>query len=94
MKGGTMQISWHDGKPVLTLDFHPISGLLATAGADYDIKLWLLNSGQAEKKIPSVSYQSSLTYHGCAVNTIRFSRSVGKETSGWRREYACSRENR
>jgi chromatin assembly factor 1 subunit B len=39
MKGGTIQISWHDGKPVLTVDFHPISGLLATAGADYDIKV-------------------------------------------------------
>lgn len=37
------------------------------------IQLWLINSGQAEKKVPSVSYQSSLTYHGCAVNTIRFS---------------------
>uniref|UniRef100_A0A1J3DFA9 CAF-1 p60 homolog n=1 Tax=Noccaea caerulescens TaxID=107243 RepID=A0A1J3DFA9_NOCCA len=82
MKGGTIQISWHDGKPVLTLDFHPISGLLATAGADYDIKLWLINSGQAEKKLPSVSYQSSLTYHGCAVNTIRFSRSGDLLASG------------
>ncbi|EOA13315.1 hypothetical protein CARUB_v10026349mg [Capsella rubella] len=82
MKGGTIQISWHDGKPVLTLDFHPTSGLLATAGADYDIKLWLINSGQAEKKIPSVSYQSSLTYHGCAVNTIRFSRSGELLASG------------
>ncbi|CAH8391140.1 unnamed protein product [Eruca vesicaria subsp. sativa] len=82
MKGGTIQISWHDGKPVLTLDFHPVSGLLATAGADYDIKLWLLNSGQAEKKVPSVSYQSSLTYHGCAVNTIRFSHSGELLASG------------
>ncbi|CAN8251623.1 unnamed protein product [Cochlearia groenlandica] len=82
MKGGTIQISWHDGKPVLTLDFHPISGLLATAGADCDIKMWLINSGQAEKKLPSVSYQSSLTYHGCAVNTIRFSRSGELLASG------------
>ncbi|ESQ31417.1 hypothetical protein EUTSA_v10004101mg [Eutrema salsugineum] len=82
MKGGTIQISWHDGKPVLTLDFHPVSGLLATAGADYDIKLWLINSGQAEKKLPSVSYQNSLTYHGCAVNTIRFSRSGELLASG------------
>ncbi|KAJ4897261.1 hypothetical protein Rs2_24055 [Raphanus sativus] len=49
------------GKPVITLDFHPISGLLAAAGADYDIKL------------PSVSYQSS---HGYAVNTFRFSRAL------------------
>lgn len=42
MKGGTLQINWHDTKPVLTLDFHPISGLLATAGADYDIKVILV----------------------------------------------------
>jgi chromatin assembly factor 1 subunit B len=39
MKGGTVQINWHDTKPVLTLDFHPFSGLLATGGADYDIKV-------------------------------------------------------
>lgn len=39
MKGGTVQINWHDTKPVLTLDFHPESGLLATGGADYDIKV-------------------------------------------------------
>ena len=41
MKGGTVQINWHDTKPVLTLDFHPISGLLATGGADSDIKVWI-----------------------------------------------------
>lgn len=41
MKGGTVQINWHDTKPVLTLDFHPISGLLATGGADFDIKVFL-----------------------------------------------------
>lgn len=39
MKGGTLQINWHDSKPVLTLDFHPLSGLLATGGADFDIKV-------------------------------------------------------
>ena len=36
-----MQINWHDTKPVLTLDFHPISGVLATGGADFDIKVSL-----------------------------------------------------
>lgn len=41
MKGGTVQINWHDTKPVLTLDFHPLSGLLATGGADFDIKVIL-----------------------------------------------------
>ncbi|MCL7048881.1 hypothetical protein MKW94_028541, partial [Papaver nudicaule] len=34
MRGGTVQISWHDTKPVLTLDFHLKSGLLATGGAN------------------------------------------------------------
>lgn len=39
MRGGTVQINWHDTKPILTLDFHPLSGTLATGGADYDIKV-------------------------------------------------------
>ncbi|KAK3002966.1 hypothetical protein RJ639_019557, partial [Escallonia herrerae] len=73
MRGGTVQINWHDTKPVLTLDFHPTSGSLATGGADFDIKLWLLSSGDAEKNVPSASYQNSLSYHGSAVNALRFS---------------------
>ncbi|MFS7931511.1 putative transcription factor WD40-like family [Helianthus anomalus] len=79
MKGGTLQINWHDTKPVLTLDFHPISGILATAGADYDIKLWLIASEEGEKKVPASStYQNSLSYHRSAVNAIRFSPSGGE----------------
>ncbi|XP_076885361.1 chromatin assembly factor 1 subunit FAS2-like isoform X2 [Bidens hawaiensis] len=73
MKGGTLQINWHDTKPVLTLDFHPVSGLLATAGSDFDIKLWLIASEQGEKKALASTYQNSLSYHGSAVNVIRFS---------------------
>lgn len=44
MKGGTVQINWHGTKPVLTLDFHPFSGLLATGGADFDIKVYFIYS--------------------------------------------------
>ncbi|CAN1169787.1 Chromatin assembly factor 1 subunit FAS2 [Linum perenne] len=73
MKGGTVQINWHDMKPVLSLDFHPISGLLATGGADYDIKLWLISSVEPEKKTPTATYQNSLSYHGSAINVLRFS---------------------
>ncbi|XP_070670309.1 chromatin assembly factor 1 subunit FAS2-like isoform X2 [Malus domestica] len=40
MKGGNVQINWHDNKPVLTLDCHPIPGTLATGGADLDIKMY------------------------------------------------------
>ncbi|KAG8084060.1 hypothetical protein GUJ93_ZPchr0010g8634 [Zizania palustris] len=39
MRGGTVQINWHDQQPVLTLDFHPVSGRLATGGSDHDVKV-------------------------------------------------------
>lgn len=82
MKGGTVQINWHETKPVLTLDFHPKSGLLATGGADSDIKLWLINPCDLQKKTPTASYQTSLSYHGSAVNIIRFSPSGEQLASG------------
>ncbi|XP_030512247.2 chromatin assembly factor 1 subunit FAS2 isoform X1 [Rhodamnia argentea] len=81
MKGGTVQINWHETKPVLTLDFHPLSGLLATGGADFDIKLWLLVC-EEQKKGPVAVYQNSLTYHGSAVNILRFSPSGELLASG------------
>ena len=35
MRGGRMSIvNWHSKLQVLSLDFHPVSGCLATAGAD------------------------------------------------------------
>ncbi|WCJ31592.1 Chromatin assembly factor 1 subunit FAS2 [Euphorbia peplus] len=82
MKGGTVQINWHGMKPVLTLDFHPISALLATAGADFDIKLWSIGSPDDENKIPTATYQCSLSYHSSAVNAIRFSPSGEQLASG------------
>ncbi|XP_010244038.1 PREDICTED: chromatin assembly factor 1 subunit FAS2 isoform X2 [Nelumbo nucifera] len=82
MKGGTVQINWHDTKPVLTLDFHPQSGILATGGADYDIKLWQVTSEQEQKKAPTASYQNSLSYHTSAVNVLRFSPSGEQLASG------------
>ncbi|RDX96214.1 Chromatin assembly factor 1 subunit FAS2, partial [Mucuna pruriens] len=63
MKGGTVQISWHESKPVLTLDFHPLSATLATAGADFDIKFWSINPAGSQKKLPVISYLSNLSYH-------------------------------
>ncbi|KAL9249649.1 Chromatin assembly factor 1 subunit FAS2-like protein [Drosera capensis] len=73
MKGGTVQINWHGTKPVLALDFHPVSGVLATGGADFDIKIWQIVSDEAQKKPPTASYQNSLSYHSTSVNTLRFS---------------------
>ncbi|KAJ7945256.1 Chromatin assembly factor 1 subunit like, partial [Quillaja saponaria] len=82
MKCGTVQINWHDTKPVLTLDFHPLSGILATGGADFDIKLWSIKSGETQKKLPTTSYQNSLSYHSSAVNVLRFSPSGEQLASG------------
>ncbi|GMH06710.1 hypothetical protein Nepgr_008550 [Nepenthes gracilis] len=82
MKGGTVQINWHGTKPVLTLDFHPISGILATGGADFDIKIWQIESGEVTKKVPTASYQNSLSYHSAAVNALRFSPSGEYLASG------------
>ncbi|KAL1564108.1 chromatin assembly factor 1 subunit FAS2 [Salvia divinorum] len=82
MRGGTVQINWHDAKPVLACDFHPISALLATAGADYDIKIWATVSSSDQKKAPGVTYQSNLSYHSSAVNALRFSPSGDQLASG------------
>ena len=43
-------------------------------------QLWLINSDsdETEKKGPTATYQNSLSYHGSAVNTLRFSPS-GKD---------------
>lgn len=82
MKGGVVQINWHDTKPVLSLDFHPISRFLATAGADFDIKLWVINSGESTKEVATATYQNSLTYHGSTVNVLRFSPSGEQLASG------------
>ncbi|KAI6691897.1 hypothetical protein NL676_019607 [Syzygium grande] len=82
MKGGTVQINWHETKPVLTLDFHPISGILATGGADFEIKLWLLVCEEQKKGPVAAAYQDSLTYHSSAVNILRFSPSGELLASG------------
>ncbi|KAL0449806.1 UNVERIFIED_CONTAM: Chromatin assembly factor 1 subunit FAS2 [Sesamum latifolium] len=82
MRGGTVQINWHETKPVLACDFHPISALLATGGADYDIKLWATVSNIDQKKAPGVTYHSNLSYHSSAVNAVRFSPSGELLASG------------
>ncbi|WVZ25908.1 hypothetical protein V8G54_004452 [Vigna mungo] len=74
MKGGTVQIIWHERKSFLTLEFHPLTATLATAGADFDIKFWSIKPSRTEK-LPVVSYLSNLSYHSSAVNVILFSSS-------------------
>ncbi|KAF8668481.1 hypothetical protein HU200_052299 [Digitaria exilis] len=86
MRGGTVQINWHDLQPVLSLDFHPASRRLATAGADHDVKIWVIASDASESKLPTATFQSGLvpngTAHSSAVNVLRFSPSGGYLASG------------
>ncbi|KAM0901574.1 hypothetical protein ACQ4PT_019898 [Festuca glaucescens] len=82
MRGGTVQINWHDLQPVLTLDFHPVSRRLATGGGDHDIKIWAIASDDSDKKLPTASYLSSLSSHSSAVNVLRFSPSGENLASG------------
>ncbi|CAM0910663.1 unnamed protein product [Alopecurus aequalis] len=82
MRGGTVQINWHDLQPVLTLDFHPVSRRLATGGGDHDIKIWAISSDDSDKKLPTASYLSSLSSHSSAVNVLRFSPSGENLASG------------
>ncbi|CAM6091150.1 unnamed protein product [Calypogeia fissa] len=82
MKGGTVQILWHGSDPILSVDFHLPTGLLATAGADRDIKLWSLHRTEKSKAIPSATFKANLSYHGAAVNVVRFSPSGELLASG------------
>lgn len=96
MKAETVQITWHDAKPVLTLDFHRLSGFLATGGADHDIKFWSLQQTQNKGEVSKASYESSLAYHSSSVNILRFSPSGEQLASGadggelvlWKLHYA------
>ncbi|KAK4366910.1 hypothetical protein RND71_014790 [Anisodus tanguticus] len=46
-------------------------GLPETAALRTKVEMWVIESGENEKKTPSVSYQASLSYHIGAVNALR-----------------------
>jgi chromatin assembly factor 1 subunit B len=94
MRVKTLQITWHakEGRkndPILSIDFHPTLPLLATAGADCEIKLWRLhenvpaqhNGGAAAAASSassaavdaSVDYAFTLIGHTRTVNSVRWS---------------------
>lgn len=70
MKSKTIQVVWHGKEPVYSLDFHP-NGLLATAGADREIKTWRVSNDASG--YPQVEHVDTLVGHSKTVNCVRFS---------------------
>lgn len=66
----TIQIVWHGKEPVYSLDFHA-NGLLFTAGADKEIKIWKVSRDKEE--YPVVEHAGSLVGHSKTVNCVRVS---------------------
>lgn len=52
MRVKTLQIVWHGKEPVFSVDFHA-DGVLATAGADKDIKVHILYALPPPPPIPT-----------------------------------------
>lgn len=92
MRAKTMQITWHakqgqKNDPILSVDFHPTFPLLATAGADNEVKVWrLIEAGVdsittggagagagASTADPRVEFVLTLVGHTKTVNGVRFS---------------------
>eukprot|EP00117_Sycon_ciliatum_P018458 scpid74978/ scgid17061/ Chromatin assembly factor 1 subunit B; Chromatin assembly factor I p60 subunit len=69
----TLEISWHDRKPVMSVDFQVFSEWtrLATGGADNEIRIW--KTSVSEQGRSQVEFLASLARHSGAVNVVRFS---------------------
>lgn len=79
MKVETLQITWHSregskNEPLLSVDMHPTLPILATAGADWEVKLWRIHESPAESETKvNIEYICTLTGHQKTVNVLRFS---------------------
>ena len=65
MKVKTLQVLWHGKDPVLSVDFSPDTGLLASCGGDKEIKLWEVR--EDADGAPDVRHVDTLTAHSTVV---------------------------
>ncbi|KZW00983.1 WD40 repeat-like protein [Exidia glandulosa HHB12029] len=90
MRVKTLEIRWHDGKPITTCDFQPqrskgkdTAYRLATGGEDNNVRIWMVHPNLAATEDgqpthpPRVEYLSTLSKHSASVNVVRFSPSDG-----------------
>ncbi|KAI9492674.1 WD40-repeat-containing domain protein [Zychaea mexicana] len=88
MRAKTLEINWHDGQAIYSVDFSSDGTRMASAGADTSVRLWSMkrrpevkldnsNKKSFEKKIESfpvhIDFLSELKRHAAPVNVVRFS---------------------
>ena len=86
MRAKTLQFTWHakqgqKNDPILSVDFHPSLPILATAGADNEVKIWRLHessggsgAGAGASIVDTrIEFVLTLVGHTKTVNGVRFS---------------------
>ncbi|KAI9320969.1 WD40-repeat-containing domain protein [Dichotomocladium elegans] len=82
MKAKTIEINWHDGQAIYSVDFSSDGTRFASAGADTSVRLWSIrrrvdmNSKEDNRKEPlpvHIEFLSELKRHSGPVNVVRFS---------------------
>ncbi|KAJ7628904.1 WD40 repeat-like protein [Roridomyces roridus] len=87
MRYRTLEIRWHDSKPISSCDFQPLpfkkarpasfatqSYRLATAGEDNHVRLWMVHPHLCSDppRPARVEYLATLSRHSAAVNVVRW----------------------
>lgn len=86
MRAKTLQFTWHakqgqKNDPILSVDFHPTLPILATAGADNEVKIWRLHESAGGSGAGAgagivdtrIEFVLTLVGHTKTVNGVRFS---------------------
>lgn len=78
MEASTLQIYWHELRPIYSLCFQPSANSirLVTGGGDNKIRIWGINfNNELKYKIETPEFISSLSMHELSVNVVRFNTS-------------------
>eukprot|EP00794_Sanderia_malayensis_P000365 gene365-998_t len=72
MKVFTPEISWHQKEPIFSVDFCKSTWRLASAGADFTVKIWQVKEDAQQGNI-GLDFLANLDRHAKPVNVVRFS---------------------
>ncbi|KAH6590027.1 hypothetical protein BASA50_009729 [Batrachochytrium salamandrivorans] len=81
MRAKTLQILWHDRRPVFSIDFEPTpGGRLATCGGDSCVRIWRVV--RTNMQPPEMEFLATLSRHAAEVNCVRWCPTGGLIASG------------